>query len=118
MKTWKYCTLTLFYAAIAVVIAFALIACSGKNNSRQAETAGLVMELEAIQTVQQITEVETSEAVTSAPGYFMYCAGSGGSYYFMTLDDGKIWAEWAYKAENGDAAWLATPMFWAIVRSF
>jgi len=41
-----------------------VIACSGKSNTRQAETAATVTELETAQPQQQITEIETAEAVT------------------------------------------------------
>jgi len=64
------------------------------------------------------SQTKEGEPITEAPGYFMYYAGSGFSYYFMTLNDGKIWTETTYTAEYGNAAWNAVPMFWAIVRSF
>jgi hypothetical protein len=64
------------------------------------------------------SQTEEGKPISSAPGYFMYYAGGGDSYYYFTLNDGKIWTEGTYRAEKGDAAWNAVPLFWAIVRSF
>ena len=64
------------------------------------------------------SQTEEGKPISGAPGYFMYYAGGGDSYYYFTLNDGKIWTEAVYRAEKGDAAWNEVPLFRAIVRSF